>query len=113
NYFAVLGAKPVAGRAFDTNETNTAVLSYRYWTRRFNRDPGVIGQTLRLNGKPFTVIGVARDGFQGTGVRASEIWVPLHANDNRNAAWLLLGGRLKPGATQAQAAAELRVIGNS
>lgn len=113
NYFAVLGAKPLVGRAFDADETNTAVLSYRYWTRRFNRDPAIVGQMLRLDEKPFTVIGVARDGFQGTGVRAPDIWIPMVANDRRNAAWLLLGGRLKPGSTQAQAAAELRIIGDA
>jgi predicted permease len=113
HYFAVLGAKHVVGRVFDADEANTAILSYRYWTRRFNRDPAVIGQTLRLDEKPFTVIGVASDGFQGTGVRAPDIWIPLAGNDRRNAAWLLLGGRLKPGSTRAQAAAELRTIGDA
>jgi predicted permease len=112
NYFAVLGAKPVVGRVFDANETSTAILSYSYWTRRFSRDPAVVGQTLRLDERPFTVIGVASDGFQGTGVRAPDIWIPLVANDRRDAAWLVLGGRLKPGSTHAQAAAELRTIGN-
>src|SRR6185436_8248069 len=73
NFFAVLGAKPVAGRAFDAGESDTAVLSYRYWNRRFNRDPSVVGAALQLNGKSFTVIGIAAVGFQGTGVRAPDI----------------------------------------
>src|SRR5262249_45245876 len=75
----------LVGRAFDADEANAAVLSYHYWTRRFNRDPAIVGQTFRLDEKPFTVIGVASDGFQGTGVRAADIWIPLSVNDRRNA----------------------------
>src|SRR5262245_46883782 len=70
NFFSVLGAVPRAGRLLDSNDVDSTVLSHRFWTRRFNRDPGVIGQPLRLNGKPYTVVGVADEGFQGTGVRA-------------------------------------------
>lgn len=113
NYFTVLGAKPAVGRMFDAEETSSAVLSYRFWTRRFNRDPALIGQTLRLDGKPFTVIGIAADGFQGTGVRAADVWMPLHINERRDSAWLLMGGRLKPGVSLAQAEAELDVIGRA
>ncbi len=113
NFFAVLGAKPVAGRAFGAGESDTAVLSYRYWNRRFNRDPSIIGTALELNGKSFTVIGIAAEDFQGTGVRAPDIWTPLHVSDNRVAAWLLLGGRLKRGVSRSQAAAELNVIGRA
>jgi predicted permease len=117
NYFAVLGVKSAAGRIFEAEDelpagaASTAVLSHQFWTRRFNRNPAVIGETLRLNGKAFTVIGVAAEGFQGTGIRAPDMWVPLHSNDSRAAMWLLMGGRLKLGVPLSQAAAELQVIG--
>lgn len=117
NYFAVLGVKAAAGRIFEREDESpsgaarTAVLSHQFWTRRFNRDPAVIGQTLRLNGKTVTVVGVAAEGFQGTGIRAPDMWLPLRPNDNRAAMWLLMGGRLRPGVSVSQAAAELQVIG--
>ncbi len=70
NYFNVLGATPAAGRLFDAGEREepgaapVAVLSYRFWTRRFNRDPGIVGRTLTLDRRPFAVVGVAAEGFQ-------------------------------------------------
>jgi predicted permease len=117
NYFRVLGVVPTAGSVFDPDDEpangTTAVLSYAFWTRRFNRDPRVIGQTLRLNEQAFTVIGVASDGFKGTGIRAPDMWLPLGANTNRAGMALLIGGRLKPGVSLSQAAAELDVIGRA
>jgi predicted permease len=115
NYFTVLGAIPAAGRLLDLNDNtqDVAVLSHSFWSRRFNKDPAVIGQALRLNGRPFTVVGVAAEGFQGTGVRAPELWRPLRANENRAGASLVMGARLKPGVPVAQAAAELDTIGRA
>src|SRR6185295_2273954 len=61
NYFDILGARPFIGRLFATADGNQpgttpfAVLSYPFWKRRFNGDPGVVGRTLQLNGSPFTV----------------------------------------------------------
>src|SRR5262245_30943830 len=109
----VLGVVPSAGRLLVPNDVEAAVLSYRFWTRRFNRDPGVIGQTVRLNGKPFTIVGVAADGFQGTGIRATDLWIPLRESTNRGAAVLVMGARLKPGVSMDQAAAELAAIGRA
>jgi predicted permease len=117
NYFRVLGAIPTAGRFFDrTDETNdpaVAVLNYGFWTRRFNRDPRVVGQTVRLNDSIVTIVGVASDGFIGTGIRAADMWLPLRPNPTRSAAWLLVGGRLKLGVSMEQAATELKSVGRA
>jgi predicted permease len=125
NYFSVLGTMPAAGRLFDAEATDrpgadsVVVLSHRFWTRRFNKDPSAIGRTIMLNRQPFTVIGVAAEGFQGTGVRAGDLWMPMTSTGNassltsRAAAVLLMGARLKPDVSLAQAGAELDAIGHA
>ena len=129
NYFTVLGAVPAVGRLFGAGDSDqpgaspVAVLSHRFWTRRFDKDPAIVGRTLTLNGHPFTVVGVAAEGFHGTGVRALDVWVPMGmvADRDLSAATLtdraarrfLIGGRLKPGVSIAQAAAEIDVIGQT
>lgn len=136
SYFSVLGVTPVLGRTFTQDEDLVpgkdlvAVLSHAGWQRRFGSDPGIVGRTIRLNGNPFTVIGVAREGFPGMfrGINA-EIWVPLMsaavlrpaptASDSTAAAdwlgrrsrWLWVMGRLKPGVSYAQANSEAATIG--
>jgi putative ABC transport system permease protein len=122
NYFAVLGTTAAAGRLFDADAVDrpgtdpVIVLSHRFWTRRFNRDPSLIGRTIRLNREPFTVIGVAAEGFQGPGVRAGDLWVPMTMSSaasslaNRTAALFLVSGRLKRGVSMPQAAAELDAV---
>src|SRR4051794_36431479 len=71
NYFDVLRVRLPLGRGFlpaeDTGEGKhpVAVLSYRYWQKRFSGDPGVIGRVVRLNGQPFTIVGVTPQGFLG------------------------------------------------
>ena len=83
NYFTVLGARPAVGRLFGPADAEAlgaspvVVLSHRYWRDRLNSDATVLGRAVRLNGHPFTVIGVTPEGFQGTGVLAPDIWVPL------------------------------------
>jgi predicted permease len=130
NYFAVLGATPAAGRLLAAaDDTGTAggqpvvVISYELWQRRFGGSPATIGQTVPLNGYPFAIVGVAPRGFQGTTVMRTDAWVPVSAMPfasprlgarlmtQREAVWLLMGGRLKPGVTVAQANAELAAIG--
>jgi predicted permease len=130
NYFTVLGVVPAAGRLFDAGDSDQpgaspiAVLSYRVWTRRFNQDPAIAGRRLTLSGVPYTIVGVASDGFQGSGIRASDVWVPMGmaptataqgtaALTSRAASWLLIGGRLKPGVALSRAAAEMDVIGQA
>jgi predicted permease len=127
SYFMVLGATPVAGRLFDANDSEqpgaspVVVLSHGFWTRRFNQHPAVIGQTIRLNGHPFTIVGVAPQGFQGTGLLATDVWLPLNMAmvDNPGGTVFTAGGggwivgaRLKPGVSLAQAATEVEVIGD-
>ena len=117
NYFSALGARAAAGRVFRTSdgdrpgEAALAVLSHAFWTRRFNTDPSIVGRTIRLNGRPFTVVGVAADGFRGTSVVAPEIWVPAPAKDNLRFVQVMIGGRLKPEVSIAQARAEIEVLG--
>jgi predicted permease len=128
NYFTVLGAVPAAGRLFGASDSDqpwaspVAVLSHGFWTRRFDKDPTIVGRTLRLNGHPFTVLGVAAEGFHGTGVRALDVWVPMGmvgtvtsrgTLTDRGARGFLIGGRLKPGVSIAQAVAEIDVIGKT
>jgi predicted permease len=130
NYFTVLGAVPAVGRLFGAGDSDqpgaspVAVLSHLFWTRRFNKDPAIVGRTLTLNGHPFTVIGVASEAFHGTGIRALDVWVPMGmaaavtsqgtaALTDRRARWLLFGGRLKPDVSISQAAAEMDVIGKT
>ena len=126
NYFDVLGVKPLAGRFFLPEEDKTpdthpvAVLSYNIWKGYFNSNPSVVGSVVKINGNSFNVIGIAPESFQGTltGL-AADVWVPvmmhnrlLQGSDiqNREAAWLLGIGRLKPGASMAQARADLGTI---
>jgi hypothetical protein len=84
NYFSLLGVKPVAGRGFLPEEDRPmlthaiTVLSHRLWQSRFGGRGDVVGRSVRINGYPFTVVGVAPKGFQGTfaGI-SSELWIPL------------------------------------
>jgi predicted permease len=123
NYFSALGVSARAGRVFSALESEqeassaVVVLSHRFWTRRFQQDPSVVGQTLRLNGQPFTVVGVASESFQGTNVLAADVWVPAPMTETlrpgSSLSWMqvMMGGRLKPGVPVSQAAAELDLIG--
>src|SRR5438105_13694954 len=84
NYFDVLGVPPALGRFFLPEEDQTpgthpvVVLSYGLWQRRFGADKTLVGKTIALNGHPFSVVGVAPEGFRGTqaGLMPA-LWVPL------------------------------------
>ena len=125
NYFSALGVQPALGRLLTDEDdkagvTPVAVLSHRYWQKRFSGDPSIIGKQINLNNLPFTVIGVSAKGFDGAaGVGTSmEVSIPLaiepqvYADKNRsylggNVWWLRIMGRLKPGVTREQAQAQL------
>jgi predicted permease len=127
NYFDALRIHPYLGRFFhesDEHGPNSApyvVLSYAYWHSHFQDDRGVVGRVVRLNKHPFTILGVAPPGFQGTVLfYASDIFVPmvnreqlsgdkiLNARENH---WIFeLMGHLKPGVTPAQANADLNSV---
>src|SRR6185436_18870531 len=70
NYFSALGVQPALGRLLTDEDdqagvTPVAVLSHRYWQKRFSGDPSIIGRQINLNNLPFTVIGVSAKGFEG------------------------------------------------
>jgi predicted permease len=128
NYFSMLGVDAAAGRTFTTEEGSVpgaqpvVVLSYAYWQQRFGSNESVIGRTLKLNGIPFTVIGVAPQSFTGTeSVLRLDIYVPLGLQDRlypKSAGWfakrsqteLHVLARLKPGVTVDQARAAVGVL---
>jgi predicted permease len=123
NYFAVLGVRPLQGRVLSDADDGApgaspvAVISHALWQRRFGGDPSVVGRTVRLNGYPFTVVGVGPEGFSGHFIGFPfEVWVPLAMAARaapgedlgwRDSDWLELVGRLAPGRTLAQAQADL------
>ena len=116
NYFDTLGTRPVVGRLFSGSEgdAQNVVLSHGLWTRRFGGDRSIVGRAVQLNGQTFTVIGVAEEGFQGTTIFSPDLWTPMRAGPrltDRGAAWLMMGGRLKPGLSVEKAQAELAAIG--
>jgi predicted permease len=127
NYFSVLGVPAVLGRTFTEQEVRigggapVVVISYGYWTRKFVRNPGVIGRRLLVNGSGFVIVGVTPPEFLGDIVgRPTDIWFPItmqtQANPGHNylkdahVSWLMMMGRLKSGVSQAQAAAVTNVI---
>jgi predicted permease len=115
NYFTALGVSAAAGRVFRSTDGTDApadgfiVLSHNFWMRRFNGDPAIVGSAVHLNGQPFVVAGVAREGFRGMSIAAPDVWMPAPLDS----AQLMIGGRLKPGVSRAQASAELTTIGRS
>ncbi len=128
NYFSGLGVDIAMGRDFAPEEDRTpgthpvAILSHGLWQRRFGADPNVIGRSISINGHPFTIIGVAPQGFQGinTAIR-NDLWVPilmqeqLIPGDNlleqRDYHWInFVTARLKPGDTVDQARDSTNVL---
>ncbi len=127
NYFNVLGVQPHLGRLLtpDDNKVRNghpvAVLQYDFWRNRFAGSPAIVGSTIRLNGSPFTIIGVGAPDFEGSNVGvATRVWVPVmmkpvitptwDALDDERYSWFYLFGRLKPGVTIDQAQAAVRVL---
>jgi predicted permease len=127
NYFEVLQVQPILGRSFLPEEDTSpnghpvAVLNYNFW-RKLGADPAVIGSLVTLNGRPFTVIGVAPRAFTGIDVGvAPDVWVPMAMHgwvrpggddwfQNRRALLLSVVGRLRPGVTVSQAESQLQTI---
>jgi predicted permease len=124
NYFSTLGVGMTIGRGFRAEEDAAdgagpvAVLSHGFWERSFGSDPGVLGRTVSLNRRPFTVIGVAPQGFTGVFLGgAPELWVPMsmHAVVQPNLPWygerrglfLFPFARLKDGVSLDQARAAM------
>jgi predicted permease len=135
NFFSALGVTMAAGQPFTSADegkhSQAAVISYGYWTRRFNCDPGLIGKPIFVNGVPFTVTGVSAPGFYGveSGGSATDLWVPLQNRPELNS-WgmpatsqntlyaspnwwsLMLMARVKDGVSRQQALARINPLFN-
>jgi putative ABC transport system permease protein len=114
NYHQVLGLRASVGRTLTEQDREpVAVISHRYWQRRFAGDPAVVGRVLEVQGRVFTIVGVTPPGFYGTQPgRHIDVTVPLGTQTLKmppNARWLFLVGRLAPGVSREQALAALRV----
>ncbi len=124
NYFDVLGITPTLGRAFSPSEAGVpnaapvVVVSHSLWQRKFGGDPALPGRTVHLNGRPFTIVGIAPFAFKGTKFPlAVDFWTPVMMRatltgsrdwmGDRNQAFLSITGRLKPDATREQATSDL------
>ncbi|HYE73541.1 MAG TPA: ABC transporter permease, partial [Blastocatellia bacterium] len=129
NYYAGLGVQALIGRTITDEDDKAsaspaAVISHRYWQKRFNSNPAVIGKQINLNNVAFTIVGVTPPGFEGTmdvgstqDVTIPIAWEPqLSADPQRSRMygagvwWLRIMGRLKPGASAEQARAQLETI---
>jgi predicted permease len=128
NYFQTLEIQPALGRLLTASDetapgANTvAVLSYGYWSRQFGADPSILNQPLVVNGVPFTVVGVARKGFDGIQIgQAPDMFIPVtmkaqmmptegYPLEARDDFWLPLVGRLKAGINRVQAQVSLQPI---
>ncbi len=121
NFFEVVQVDPVLGRGFRPEDDARAggntvvVLSDKGWTRRFNRDPDVLGRTVLVNGTPFQIIGVAPAGFRGLEVSGPDLWAPLSQvgqfrpadRGREDAIAVEIIGRLRPDVSKEQARARL------
>ena len=127
SYFTVLGVQPAVGRLFGPDddrtvgEPHTVVLSHDYWSTRLAADPGVIGQSLTVNGQPMTIIGVTEPGFTGTTLGSRpHVFVPITMQalmqpgfkgfDDRRMYWAYLFARLNPNVTLEQASVAINGI---
>jgi putative ABC transport system permease protein len=117
NYFSGLGAAPLLGSLiapadFTGANAQVAVLGYECWENRFGRDPAVIGKTLRIEGKPFTIVGVTRQWFMGmTPGEPPDVTIPIVAapfdRESRALLWIFATGRLRHGVSIVQARSQL------
>lgn len=139
NYFQVLGVRARLGRTLLPEDDvpgadRVAILSHRTWTRDFGASPAAVGQTVRIHGQPYAIVGVAPSEFTGMmPVLSPELWTtvahvddvePMGIQDNvpsptgnsridrRGQHWLFVKGRLKPEATVEQAAANFHLLGD-
>ena len=118
NYFEVLGVSAQLGRTLQRSDDQATgalpvVISDTLWRGRFNSDPAIVGQTVRLDNQPYTIVGVTAASFRGLRVGLPpQLWVPMRVtpNEGRDDRGLQIVGRLKPGVTLAQAQSQLTTI---
>lgn len=118
NFFNLLRVNPALGRTFSKGEDEAgappvAIVNYVLWRDRFGADPGLVGQTLTLNGQVFTVVGLMPEEFHSP-YSEVDVWLPIQQHPgfspNRDARALSVLGRLKPAVTLEQAESELAVV---
>ncbi|MGD2216713.1 MAG: ABC transporter permease [Gemmatimonadales bacterium] len=121
SFFPLLGVRPLIGRSFNEEEMEVGneqkvILAYGFWQERYGGDRGILGQDLRIDGRPYTIVGVLPEGFDFLGARESRFYVPipftpeqrslerLHSNNYEMIA------RLRPGATIEQATRQIEIL---
>jgi predicted permease len=121
-FFALVDVKPLAGRIFFPQDGKqgappVALVSEDLWRGRFGADPNIIGTSINLDQRPFTVIGIMPGAFRTPFFTKQEVWIPLVQDPvfstfmpNRGLHLLPVIGRLKPGVSVAQAQAEMDAI---
>ncbi len=126
NYFEVLGLQPALGRLVLPSDdaagsAPVAVLSFNYWKNNFGSDPSVLGKTLLINARPFTIVGVVQPEFRSivpgetpslfVAASMKNIITPRWQDlEDRQSHWITIEGRLKPGETRTQAQAGLEPL---
>jgi predicted permease len=131
DYFRLLGVNAQLGRTLQPTDAvpgapPVVVISNGVWQRMFGSSPEALGQSLKINGRSFEIVGVAPPAFSGLfngGLVPSALWVPLSSaplfpktllgtldSNERSQRWLMVKGRLKPGRTIAEASTELKTI---
>lgn len=115
-FLGLFGRQPTTGREFTSSEDAqrlpVAILDGGTWTRRFGRDPKIIGQPIRLDGTPHVVIGVTPEGYRPL-LQSVDVYVPLGARDSASVQYLRnvqVAARLAPNRTVAEAHAEIHGI---
>jgi predicted permease len=127
NFYSELGVTPFRGRLLTPEDSSLngapsaqiAVLGYEFWRRRYGGDPSAVGKTIKIEGAPFTIVGITRQGFTGMSIGTEpEVTIPLTAAsllatdeskkvDDPRRFWIQAAGRLKKSGSVAQARAQL------
>ncbi len=117
-FFRVLGVTPRVGREFTREEDvpagpPVAVLSHAFWARALDADPSIVGDTILLRGQPYTVIGIMPEGFLSTA--PADVWTPLQPSTSGEGGGTnyAIGVRIRPGATWAEAEAQVGAAGQT
>jgi predicted permease len=125
-YFPLLGLRAAVGRLLTPDDDKVVganfvtVVSHAFWTNSLGADPAAVGQSIVVNGKSYTIVGVAPEGFEGTtGGSRPVVYLPISMQEvienfkrweNRRNYWMYLFGRMKPGVTLEAAATSINSI---